>query len=130
DRSRATRILLQIQRFVAALLFAGYGLWNLYWLAQGCIPPSIFLKVTGWPCPTTGGTRAIIQLCHGVWHESLRYNAMAIPIIVLLALSLGWLARQAVAKTNLNLPLGIFWSWVIVLGVAWVLKLTGDPLYW
>jgi len=124
------RTLFPVQRFVAALFFTGYGLWNVYWLAQGSIPPSIFLKVTGWPCPTTGGTRAIVQLWRGDWPESLRYNAMAIPIIVLFVLSVGWLARQAVARTHLNLPLGIFWSWVILLGVAWVLKLTGNPLYW
>jgi len=130
DGSCAMHILLQVQRLVAALLFAGYGLWNVYWLAQGSIPPSIFLKLTGWPCPTTGGTRAFVQLCHGEWQESLRYNAMAVPIIVLFAACVGWLARQAVARTHLNLPMGIFWAWMIILGVAWVLKLTGDPLYW
>jgi hypothetical protein len=117
-------------RYFGGVAFAGYCVWNVYWLVQARIPPSIFLVVTGWPAPTTGGTRAIVRLCHGDWQESLRYNAMALPLIFLLLLSLAWLGGQALARKRLNLPLALFWAWVVVLGVAWVLKLTGDPMYW
>lgn len=120
----------QFLRYFGALSFTCYCIWNVYWLAQGKIPPSIFLFMTGLPAPTTGGTRAIVQLSQGDWRQSLRYNAMALPLIFLLVLSLGWLACQAFARKRLNLPLAVFWAWVMVLGVAWVLKLVGDPMYW
>jgi hypothetical protein len=130
DRSRRVRILLESQRVVAAFLFAGYGVWNLYWLIQAKIPPSIFLKVTGWPCPTTGGTRAMIQLWAGNWQESLRYNAMALPIVCFSLLNIAWLLVQLFFGKRLCLPFSFFWVWMAFLSAAWVLKLTGDPMYW
>jgi hypothetical protein len=117
-------------RVAAVVSFLAYCLWNVYWLAQGQIPPSIFRSATGLPAPTTGGTRAVIALCRGEALESLRYNAMAIPILLLFTLTIGWLGRQAAARRRLLLPFGFFWAWLVVLAVAWVLKLTGDPMYW
>jgi Protein of unknown function (DUF2752) len=110
--------------------FAGYCVWNVYWLAHGSLPPSIFVAVTGFPAPTTGGTRAVVHLWRGDVRESLRYNAMAIPILLLVAFTLGWLLRQAATRRRLLLPWSFFWAWAALLAVAWVLKLTGDPLYW
>jgi hypothetical protein len=130
DRGSRVRILLETQRVLAALLFGGYGVWNVYWLIQAKIPPSIFLKVTGLPCPTTGGTRAMIQLWAGNWQESLRYNAMALPIVCLSLLSFGWLLCQSLRGKRLRLPFPFFQTWMALLGAAWVLKLTGDPMYW
>jgi hypothetical protein len=77
-------------RVAAVVSFLAYCLWNVYWLAQGQIPPSIFRSATGLPAPTTGGTRAVIALCRGEALESLRYNAMAIPILLLFTLTIGW----------------------------------------
>jgi hypothetical protein len=130
DGTRALRLFLQVQRVLAALCFTGYVIWNIYWVAQGRIPPSIFLKTTGWPCPTTGGSRAIVQFSQGNWNESLRYNAMALPIILLSIVTVGWLVRQAILRGRLSVPISLFWVWIAVLGVAWVLKLTGNPMYW
>ncbi len=110
--------------------FAGYCIWNGYWLAQGKVPPSIFLAATGLPAPTTGGTRAVVHLWRGELLESMRYNAMAIPILLLLAVTLGWLIRQAAKRRPFLVPFGFFWAWLAVLAIAWVLKLTGDPNAW
>jgi hypothetical protein len=55
---------------------------------------------------------------------------MAIPILLLLAATLGWVGLQAATKRATRLPIGFFWAWLITLAIAWVLKLTGDPLYW
>jgi hypothetical protein len=133
DNSSKSHVRLVVQRFlrVAAIVsFTGYCIWNAYWLAQGKVPPSIFLAVTGLPAPTTGGTRAIVNLWQGELLESMRYNTMAIPILLLLAVTLGWLIRQAVTRRRLLVPFGFFWAWLAVLAIAWVLKLTGDPMYW
>jgi len=117
-------------RCCGILSLTGYCVWNVFWLVQGRVPPSIFMAVTGLPAPTTGGTRAVLQLVEGNWHESLRYNAMALPLLFLFVLSCNWIVCQAIARKRLSLPLAVFWAWVAALGVAWVLKLTGDPMYW
>jgi hypothetical protein len=123
----ALRLLLRV---TAILGFLVYCVWNVYWLSHAKIPPSIFLSVTGLPAPTTGGARAVMHLYRGEVRESLRYNAMAIPILLLFAATLGWLARQTATRQRVLLPFGFFWAWAIVLSIAWVLKLTGDPMYW
>lgn len=104
--------------------------WNFFWLAQRRLPPSLFRAATGWPCPTTGGTRSLAALLDGDWSLSLRLNAMTVPILALLVLSLGWLAAQAVRRRRLRLPQALFWAWLSVLALAWVLKLAGGSQYW
>src|SRR5437868_6006576 len=116
-----------ILRWAGIVCFVAYCTWNIYWLAQSCIPPSIFLAATGLPSPTTGGTRAIISLCNGHIVDSLRYNAMAVPVLVVFLGSVSWLTCQVLRQRRVCLPSSIFWVWMMVLGVAWVLKLTGDP---
>ncbi len=117
-------------RVAASAGFVGYCIWNGYWLAQSKVPPSIFLAVTGLPAPTTGGTRAVVHLWRGEVRESMRYNAMAIPILLLLAVTVGWLIRQAATRRPILVPFGFFWAWLAVLAIAWVLKLTGDTNAW
>jgi hypothetical protein len=133
DNSTKLHVRLLVRRFlrVAAIVsFIGYCTWNGYWLAQRKVPPSIFLAVTGLPAPTTGGIRAVVHLWRGELRESMRYNAMVVPILLLLAVTLGWLICQAATRRRLLVPFGFFWAWLAVLGIAWVLKLTGDPMYW
>ncbi len=84
--------------------FVVYLAWNFVWLFQGNVPPSLFQTLTGWPAPTTGGTRSFHYLLAGDWSESLRYNAMTIPVILLLAASgasfgrsMAWSAATSVA---------------------------------
>jgi uncharacterized protein DUF2752 len=104
--------------------------WNVFWLVQARIPPSLFIALTGYPCPTTGGTRAMKCLAAGDWQESLRYNPFAVPMTVLFVLTFGWLVAQLALRKRLSLPSWIVISWAVILPIAWIVKLTGDPAYW
>ncbi len=110
--------------------FVVYLAWNFVWLFQGNVPPSLFQTLTGWPAPTTGGTRSFHYLLAGDWSESLRYNAMTIPVILLLAASGASLVAQWLGRRRLVLPTWLAWSWGVGLVIAWVAKLFGDPGYW
>lgn len=58
--------------FFAAVMFALF-----LFVAKISCPIRAFL---GFPCPTCGVTRALFSLFHLRFGESLRYNAMAIPL--------------------------------------------------
>src|SRR5215211_2907504 len=112
--------LLRAVGFVGSL---GYLAWNAWWLAQGKIPPAIFKAVTGYPAPTTGGTRSFRLLLAGDWCQSLRANAMTVPIALLFVGSLAWAAVHWLRKGRPRIPLALVWAWAVVLLLAWVLKL-------
>jgi hypothetical protein len=120
----------RILRGTAIGVFVVYLAWNVLWLFQGTSPPSLFLALTGWPSPTTGGTRSLQHLLAGQWSESLRYNAMTVPLVLLLTASGLRLGGQLIRKQRLSLPAWLAWSWAAVLVIAWALKLCGDPGYW
>jgi hypothetical protein len=117
-------------RVLAGTLFVVYCFWQIYWLGQGKLPPALFRAATGLPAPTTGGTRSLIQLYHGNWRASLCWNPMAVPLTLLFVLSLLWLAGQLTRRQRLRLPDLLARAWVIVLALAWVLKVCGDRAYW
>ena len=117
-------------RAVFTALLAVYGGWNLYWLAQLQLAPSLFQTLTGLPCPTTGCTRSFLALCRAEWQESLRFNALLVPICLLAIVSVLLLGGQAVQRRKLSLPSVLVVLWGIVLPLAWILKLAGDPRYW
>lgn len=121
------RFLLRTTAAAGLVVYVG---WHVYWLAHARIPPSLCKALTGWPAPTTGGTRSLRQLFAGNWLESLRCNPMTVPLCGLLLFSGGWLAIQGLCRRRLVLPKWLAWSWLIVLATAWVLKLAGDPHYW
>jgi hypothetical protein len=120
----------RLLHYVGLFALVGYLGWNVWWLAQGRVPPAIFKALTGYPAPTTGGTRSARFLLAGDWQESLRANAMTVPIAVLFVVTLVWPAVHWVRKGRPRLPLALAWVWAVVLLIAWVLKLTGDPQYW
>ena len=121
------RFLLRTTALAGLVVYVG---WNAYWLAQARMPPSLCKALTGFPAPTTGGTRSLRELLAGNWLESLRCNAMTVPLCLLLLLSGGWLAVQGLSRRRLALPNWIAWTWLVVLATAWLLKLAGDPRYW
>ena len=45
--------------------FVVYLAWNVVWLFQGIVPPSLFQALTHRPSPTTGGTRSLQHLLVG-----------------------------------------------------------------
>jgi hypothetical protein len=103
--------------------FLFYLAWNIRLLGQGRIPPSIFLAVTGLPCPTTGGSRSCAALLRGDLAASLSFNAMMLPIVALLGITIGELAFKRFRHRPLVISRALAWSWPAVLTLAWVLKL-------
>lgn len=118
------------QRALRGLAIAAtcvYVAWNAWWLSGGVIPPSMLYGLTGIPSPTTGGTRSLLALLAGDWSASLRHNAMTVPLIGLLALSLAWPLTQRLRGRAARLPVAFLWAWGLTLGLAWVLKLLIAP---
>ena len=128
--SHLARVTTFTLRAAALALFIVYLGWNVLWLTQGRLGPSLFLAVTGLPCPTTGVTRSLDAMISGEWGESLKYNAMALPIVALLGFCIVWLVVRCVRTQRLVLPNWVLTAWMLLLATAWILKLTGDPSYW
>ncbi len=112
-----------VLRVLAAALLVVYLGWQVFWLAQGQIPPALFLALTGLPAPTTGGTRAVLHFSHGEWRESLACNPMALPITLLAVASLAAVVATRLRRGRWRLPRGFGAAWLAVLVIAWVLKL-------
>ena len=119
-----------VLRPIAAALLVVYVLWNLFWLVQLQVPPSLLVAFTGLPCPTTGGTRSFMCLLRGQWWLSLAYNAMTVPLLALLAFCAIHLMIQVSGRRPLRLPDWTLWAWISLLGIAWVIKLSGPSDYW
>ena len=117
-------------RCLAAGLFVVYLGWNVYWLTQGSVPPSLFKSLTGLPCPTTGGTRSIYALCNGQLRLSLNYNPMTLPIVALFLASAIWPAILWVRGKRPAISRWMVYCWLVVLASAWLAKMLGSPQYW
>jgi hypothetical protein len=124
------RPVVSIPRSLAVALFVTYVGWNLFCLAHGQIPPSLFKVMTGLPCPTTGCTRSLRCLAAGEWLGSLLYNPLAVPFCLLVLISLTCLAWRAVGRHKLLLPAPLCWAWLGTLCAAWVFKLVQPATYW
>jgi hypothetical protein len=114
----------RLLRTVAGGAFLGYLVWQIHWLSKGQVPPALFLALTGWPAPTTGGTRAILFLLRGDWHGSLHANALAVPMTLLLVFTLSLLGGQLLRGRRLRLPGAVVLAWVIILSTAWIIQLS------
>ena len=114
----------------AGCLLVLYLLWNALWWWRGELAPSILLAVTGIPAPTTGMTRALRLLLAGNVMESLAWNALAVPLLLLFMFSAAWLLGQVLARRRMMLPEWAVRAWIGLLLAAWALKFTGGPAYW
>ncbi len=110
-------------RCCAIAMIATYGVWQVYWLSRGQLPPAILLAATGLPAPTTGGTRSLVCLIQGDLVGSLQHNAMTIPIIFMAFGSVAWVTGQAMRGNRARLPNRIGLAWFVLLLLAWSLKL-------
>ena len=120
----------RLLRAVGFAVATVYGLWNVWWLAQGRPAPSLFTGLTGLPCPTTGGTRSFLALCDGNLAGSLYYNPMTVPILLLLAATLGWLAMRHIRAKHVSLPTFFLHAWAAVLLIAWIIKFASPSDTW
>lgn len=109
-------------RVIAASLLVVYVAWNVLWLAQGRIPPSLLVGLFDVPGPTTGGTRSILALSRGDWSESLRLHALAVPIAFLFSYTVGRLVWRALRRQRLVLPAWVAVVWIAMLSVAWAMQ--------
>ena len=100
-----------------ASAFAAYVVWNLTWWYRGQWAPSVFLWLTGLPCPTTGGTRSLASLIRGDVATSLSTHPFAVPLALLFGLS----AYQAVTRGRLAAWMPSAWFWL--LAFSWVSKI-------
>lgn len=114
----------RILRSIAFAILIVYLGWQVYWLAQGTIPQSLLLALTGIPAPTTGGTRSLRALLDGDWRLSLYHNAMTLPIMTVTLYSLILIVAQAGRGIKPNLPRRIVIAWVVILSLAWIIKLS------
>lgn len=72
----------------------------------------------------------MLCLLKGDVRESLRFNAMALPISAMLAATLLVGASRFRTTGRLTLPKFFFPMWIGLLLVAWAMKLFGSPEYW
>ena len=64
------------ERCVAAVL-AGVGVLGALWLKLGLpVPGCVFFALTGWPCLTCGGTRAVRFLLRGEFGAAFSLNPL------------------------------------------------------
>ena len=122
-----TRRCLGLAAGAAALFYVG---WNAYWIGRGALPPSILRHLTGIPVPTTGFLRSQIALAEGRVGDSLAWNALGAPIVVLLVVTGALLLRRAITGSRLVIPAGLARVWFVVLGAAWIVKLVQGPRWW
>lgn len=118
------------RKIAVAVLLSGYGLWNLFFIIKGEIPPSIFKHFTGLPCPTTGGTRSFLCLCRGDWSNFFLYNPFTLFFIALMIVSAIVIVRRFLQKMPLRFPKWLAVSWLSILAAAWITKFILPSTYW
>jgi len=121
---------LRVPECLGYTALAVYVAWNVWWLGQGAIPPSILRHVTGVPAPTTGMTRSVLALVHGDVGRSLLWNPCAVPVAVLYLVTGGVLVLRFVRRETLRLHPALASTWIGVLLLAWLAKLALGPTWW
>ncbi|MFY9853427.1 MAG: DUF2752 domain-containing protein [Terracidiphilus sp.] len=120
----------RIARSFALGAFAFYLVWNVAWIASGRIPPSILREIAGIPCPTTGGYRSFVALCHGELVQSFLYNPLTLVYILLFSYSMAVVVRQLIDRKRLVLRPFVAWAWGASLLVGWAAKFVLGRQYW
>lgn len=60
----------------------------------------MFLRITGYPCPTCGGTRAFIDCLAGDWTAAFREYPMAVPLFFAAWLVFFWNLAALVSRRS------------------------------
>ncbi|MBN1590328.1 MAG: DUF2752 domain-containing protein [Pirellulales bacterium] len=114
----------------AVAAFVGYGAWNAFWLSGGCLPPSIWSRCTGLPCPSTGVVRSLLALWSGNFSDFVLYNPFTIAFIALLMVSLLFLLKSWDKRHIPQVPAFVARLWLVTLTSAWVAKFVIGSQYW
>jgi len=111
-------------------MFGVYCHWQLWNLAKGKIPPSLFKTITGLPCPSTGCIRSINAYLSGNFLEGFLWNPMSLVFLVLLAWSLATIGYRVFKREPICLDGRLSAAWIFALGLAWILKFMLGSDYW
>lgn len=120
----------KLPRVIGWSFFILWIIWNIHWFTQGQLAPSVLIYYLGIPAPSTGMTRSLMALPAGDWWSSLCWNAFTVPLLVLYALSMGWLLKCLISKRKLLLPTWLGVSWLAVLIMAQISKWLMGPNWW
>ena len=75
-----------MKRIWKLLIFIPQILLFIIYIFGNIVIPCSFKKIFGIACPTCGMTRAMLSLLHGDIIDTIYYNILAIPLVILLIL--------------------------------------------
>ena len=78
-------------------------------------------STTGIPCPLCGATRAVVAAAHGHIFQSLAFNPIGVPLMVLAVYAV---FRPSVLR--INPPV---WAVLLVLGGLWIWNIGFNPTF-
>lgn len=107
----------------AGLGFVFYVVWNIFFLLNGSIPPSIMYKLTGIPSPTTGMYRSFIGIIQMDYKVYITNNPFVIPFIILLLCTTVILVTKYKNKQPLLISNNMGISYLLILAISeiWML---------
>lgn len=119
-----------IRPSLITVLLCLYFVWNLFFLVQKEVPPSIFKYFTGFPCATSGGIRSIKCLFNGEYKDFFYFNPFTCVFMGLFLISMWKLFLCFIRKQSKSLPHWLGITWLITLGCAWIVKFILPSQYW
>ncbi|NLF17575.1 MAG: DUF2752 domain-containing protein [Lentisphaerae bacterium] len=110
--------------------FFFYVAWNLHWLGQGRLPPSLLRGLVGLPSPTTGMTRSCLALRQGDLVQSLGWHPLTLPLLALYLGSIFFVLWRLLRRRPYALPPWVARTWLVLLALSWAIKLLQGPAWW
>ena len=100
-----------------------YFCWNLFYIINGNVPPSIFYKMTGIPSPTTGMLRSFKGIIIMDIDTYFSNNPFVMPFLILLGYTFALLVIKIKNKRPLIIQnsLGIIFLLTLTMSEIWML---------
>ena len=111
-------------------MFVVYVIWNLYWLGQRRLPPSLLRALAGLPSPTTGMTRSCLALRQGDLVQSLGWHPLTVPLLALYIGSILFVLWRLLRRRPCALPSWAARAWLVLLALSWAIKVLQGPSWW
>lgn len=120
----------KLPRVIGWSFFSLWIVWNIHWLRNGQMAPSVLIHYFGIPAPSTGMTRSLLALVDGDLKASLCWNICTVPLFLLYAGSMAWLTLCLLKRKKVELPTWLGFSWLGVLVIAQISKWILGPEWW